>query len=372
MSKLRTLELVSAIHEQVRRKAESRDPATCLEEWSNDLASLSSVYSDVYTSRNLVGRTPQMPSLLIAKVAGVVIWIMQKLLFWHTPQIRRFQHSSATAIGRLRSLAERDYEAHLALDRRLGALENEVRSVSSVMRATSGSSAPEPSDEVNADAELFCFALQRRFQFSARHDTVRQQNYLSLISTLKPPSGVWLDIGCGAGEWIALLRKGDYEAVGIDSSEEAITACKQKGLTVRQADALAYLSDTPSERLAAVTAFHVFEHWPFEYTLALVRQAVRALAPDGLLIVETPNPANILMASEQFWMDPTHRRPLPLPLMEFLLEYCGLRVEHRLELSPRPEEEHLPFRELELSARLDRLLYGPQDYAIVARKDGPL
>lgn len=80
------------------------------------------------------------------------------------------------------------------------------------------------------------------------------------------------------------------------------------------------------------------------------------------------------MAAEQFWMDPTHNRPIPLPLMEFLFEYCGLGVIHRFEVNPRPESEHLPLRELDLASRLDLLLYGPQDYAMMGRRqsDSPV
>jgi O-antigen chain-terminating methyltransferase len=74
------------------------------------------------------------------------------------------------------------------------------------------------------------------------------------------------------------------------------------------------------------------------------------------------------MAAEQFWMDPTHQRPIPLPLMEFLFEYCGLNVVHRFEVNPRPESEHLPMRELDLVNRLDRLFFGPQDYALMGQR----
>ena len=373
MNRLRTIELVSAIHERVRRQSESRDPTEVLEEWSAELASLSSAYGDVYTSRNLVGRTPQMPSLLVAKIAGVVIWVMQKALFWHTPQIRRFQQSAATALGRLRSIAERDFEAHVALDRRIEELESAVRRLAPPdlrpeRRSTNASE--QATSEGESDLDRFCVALQARFQKSARADVERQAAYTSLIAALRPkaPEGSWVDVGCGTGEWLGRLRADGRTVVGLDVSQEAVQRCRDRGLDALRADALDYLSKVEPESLAAVTAFHVFEHWPFDYTLACVRAAFRALARDGVLIIETPNPANLLMAAEQFWMDPTHRRPLPLPLMEFLFEYCGFRVEHRLRLSPRPEEEHLPMRELELSARLDEMFYGPQDYAIVVRK----
>jgi O-antigen chain-terminating methyltransferase len=119
-----------------------------------------------------------------------------------------------------------------------------------------------------------------------------------------------------------------------------------------------------------VSAFHVLEHCPFEYCLNLVYQVARTLKPGGVLLIETPHAGNLLMATEQFWMDPTHNRPIPLPLMEFLFEYCGIGVVHRFEVNPRAESEHLPFRELELANRLDMLLYGPQDYAMMGRRDG--
>jgi O-antigen chain-terminating methyltransferase len=91
--------------------------------------------------------------------------------------------------------------------------------------------------------------------------------------------------------------------------------------------------------------------------------------PGGVLLIETPHAGNLLMAAEQFWIDPTHQRPIPLPLMEFLFTYCGIGVVHRFEVNPRPESEHLPFRELELASRLDLLLYGPQDYAMFGRRE---
>ena len=108
----------------------------------------------------------------------------------------------------------------------------------------------------------------------------------------------------------------------------------------------------------------------FEYCLNLVYQIARTLKPDGILLIETPHPGNLLMATEQFWLDPTHHRPIPPPLMEFLFEYCGLGVIRRFEVNPREESEHLPFRELELANRLDALLYGPQDYAMMGRRNG--
>ena len=157
--------------------------------------------------------------------------------------------------------------------------------------------------------------------------------------------------------------------MGIDSNPTAIEECRESGFEAIERDALVFLRSAGDGSFAVVSAFHVLEHCPFEYCLNLVYQIARTLKPGGVLLIETPHAGNLLMAAEQFWMDPTHNRPIPLPLMEFLFEYCGLRVVHRLEVNPRPESEHLPFRELDLANRLDLLLYGPQDYALMGRRD---
>ena len=131
---------------------------------------------------------------------------------------------------------------------------------------------------------------------------------------------------------------------------------------------LSYGIDSFAEATSYFPDMETYKIGPDEY-LNLIHQAARVLAPGGALVIETPNPGNVLMAAEQFWLDATHQRPIPMPLMEFVFEYCGFRVIHRFEVNPRPESEHLPFRELELAKRLDQLLYGPQDYAVMGRRD---
>lgn len=386
MPNTKVLDLVSAIHKRVRQQTASYETPEVLEDWSNDLAKLNSDYNTAYCARNLVGSVPPLPNTFLGFMAGRVIRIAQRLLFWYTPQIRYFNEATTSVLSRVCSLEERKFRTFLAMADRLEKLERETRLLKAVR--TSESSSAHACDPVlsgeahqhprsapytrsHLDTKNFFFELQGRFQSSVKADITRLDMYRSVIGNLDPkvPEGVWLDIGCGRGKWLGLVQAAGCEVAGVDSNPAAIQECRDAGLHVSECDALEFLQSIADRSFAVVSAFHVLEHCPFEYCLNLVYQTARTLKPGGVLLIETPHPGNLLMAAEQFWIDPTHNRPIPLPLMEFLFEYCGLRVVHRFEVNPRPESEHLPFRELDLFKRLNLLLYGPQDYAMMGRCD---
>jgi SAM-dependent methyltransferase len=371
MPNTKVLEVVSAIHKRVREQAASYETPEVMEDWSNDLSKLQSAYNTAYCARNLVGSVPQLPNTLPGLLARWVIRIAQRMLFWYTPQIRYFNEAAAATLNRVCSLEDRQFRVFLNLADRLENLERETR----LLRASSSAASPQSPSKGQytrslIDAKDFYFQLQGRFQSSEPADMGRLEMYRSVIASLDPklPPGTWLDIGCGRGKWLRIARDGGYEASGVDSNPAAIQQCRDAGFQVSEGDALEFLQSTADNSFAVVSAFHVLEHCPFDYCLNLVYQAARTLKPGGAFLIETPHAANLLMAAEQFWMDPTHHRPIPLPLMEFLFEYCGIGVIHRFEVNPRAESEHLPFRELELANRLDLLLYGPQDYAMMGRR----
>jgi len=389
MPNLKVIEIVSAIHKRVVEQAASYQAPEVMEEWSNDLAKLQGAYNAAYCSRNLVGSIPPVPKTPLGVAAGWMIGIAQRALFWYTPQLRSFHEAVVSTLNRMCSLEERNFRAFLALADRLEKLEREMR-LWRAAHAAAGDSSRQPhppaADEPPVaptragngpytrspiDARDFYFELQGRFQSSEPADISRLEMYRSLIGNLNPkaPLGPWVDIGCGRGKWVRLARDGGYEAIGVDSNPAAIEQCREAGLEVTEGDALEFLRSKDDRSFAVITAFHVLEHCPFEYCLNLVYQVARTLKAGGVLLIETPHAGNLLMAAEQFWLDPTHQRPIPMPLMEFLFEYCGMGVVHRLEINPRSEAEHLPFRELDLANRLDLLLYGPQDYAMMGRRE---
>jgi O-antigen chain-terminating methyltransferase len=118
--------------------------------------------------------------------------------------------------------------------------------------------------------------------------------------------------------------------------------------------------------LGAVTAFHIIEHLSFGTLVALLDEALRVLAPGGVLLFETPNPANLQVGSRYFYFDPTHRNPLPSETMTMLAEARGFV---RIRIEPlHPMTERFDAADAALGAQLDALLHGPMDYALIAYK----
>lgn len=185
--------------------------------------------------------------------------------------------------------------------------------------------------------------------------------FLNMLSGLLPGFRV-LDLGCGRGEWLELLRDNGIPAFGVDLDRSMLTACAESGLDVLEGDALEYLQALPDHSLLAVSGFHIAEHLEFPQLQALFVEALRVLHPEGILILETPNPENLLVGAAYFYLDPTHKRPLPMQLLVFLAEYYGyasckiLRLQELSRLTEGGE-----------AALYDVLGGASPDYAIVAR-----
>jgi O-antigen chain-terminating methyltransferase len=144
----------------------------------------------------------------------------------------------------------------------------------------------------------------------------------------------------------------------VDSNPLNVAALQAIGRQAVCADALDWLQHQPAHSCAAITAFHLVEHLPFGTLLQLVDAARRVLKPGGRLIVEPPNPENLDVSMCSFWLDPTHRRPLPPNLLEFVVAYCGLIVEAVPRLNP-PEAA---------TPDGDRPLGVGRDFAVIARR----
>jgi O-antigen chain-terminating methyltransferase len=132
-----------------------------------------------------------------------------------------------------------------------------------------------------------------------------------------------LDVGCGRGEWLELLKEKGYKASGVDINRVVLRECRQWGLDVAEADAIQYLRGQSGNSMSVITAFQVIEHLPFNALIALFDETLRVLRPGGLFIFETPNPANILVSSYDFYRDPSHIKPLHPDTMSFVAQNRG-------------------------------------------------
>ncbi len=179
----------------------------------------------------------------------------------------------------------------------------------------------------------------------------------------REPAPRALDLGCGRGEWLEVLREAGYAASGVDLDDGMLAGLRQRGLDARRADALQALRETPDASLAVVSAFHLVEHIPFDDVRTLIREAMRVLKPGGLLILETPNPENLVVGSNLFYQDPTHLRPLPPELLRFAVEFEGFE-RHVVARLQEDASLYTP-REIGLWTVLDG---ASPDYAVVGQK----
>jgi len=182
---------------------------------------------------------------------------------------------------------------------------------------------------------LFYSAFEARFRGTSELIKDRLKIYKNIL--LKSDGAV-LDLGCGRGEWLSLLRQWGINATGIDSDPEMIRICRDQNLKVIMDDIFVSLDRYEDNSIGVISAFHVIEHLPFKMVIQLLTGCKRILKAGGFIILETPNSENIIVGSSDFYLDPTHLRPLPAKLLNFAAEYYGfqdctvLRINSDIEL----------------------------------------
>ena len=179
-----------------------------------------------------------------------------------------------------------------------------------------------------------------------------------------------LDLGCGRGEFLELMKENGIGAEGVDCDPESVAACRQSQLEVHQADLFSYLAELPDESLDGVFSSQVVEHLSPLRLPELVNLAASKLGPGGVLAIETPNPECLAIFATNFYIDPTHVRPVPSAVLHFYMEESGLGSIEVHQLAPAASV----FPEIAALARVDGLeafqkkFFGGLDYAIIGRK----
>jgi SAM-dependent methyltransferase len=214
-------------------------------------------------------------------------------------------------------------------------------------------------------------AFEEKFRGSREVIRQRLQEYVPLIRKAGAGSEgrEILDVGCGRGEWLGIMKDEGLLAKGLDLNHVLVQDCREKGFEVEENDALSYLRSLPDNSLGAITSFHLIEHIGFEDRIALFDESVRVLKSGGIAVFETPNPRNLLIGACNFWADPTHLRPLYPETHQFLLEYRGFSNVELLFLHPHEGDQRLPEEEApELASRLNEVFSCARDYTIVGYK----
>jgi SAM-dependent methyltransferase len=219
-----------------------------------------------------------------------------------------------------------------------------------------------PSSDAHRHDALYA-ALEDRFRGTREDVKERFSVYLQFV---KGNVGPVLDVGCGRGEWLELLHENGIKASGVDTNRVLIEQCRERSLEVVEEDALVYLRSLPDQSLGAVTGFHIIEHVSLDQLLSLIDEVMRVLIPGGVAIFETPNPDNVLVGSNYFYFDPTHRHPLPSQLMHFLFETRGF--QHIEVINLHPWDSARVKGGAELAERFNDYFFGPMDYAILGWK----
>jgi len=193
-----------------------------------------------------------------------------------------------------------------------------------------------------------------------------------------------LDLGCGRGEFLSLLKENNISGYGIDYNGMMVAHCRKQGLEALQGDALEHLEKLPDSSLDGLFAAQLIEHLPPDRIPNFISLCYRKLQPTSYLVIETINPKSLHALINHFYLDLTHTRPLLPMTLKFLLEIAGFETVEVAYFSPSPQD--LKFEELKIPSsippwqqqmlaalnrnmeRLNELFYTYQDYAVIGKK----
>lgn len=272
-------------------------------------------------------------------------------------------------------------DARLATDlqKALDVLARQQRDVAALTRSVSGPVPLGPLDPAPAMTAVSPYRMFGELERGTREQVAaRVAQYVPLFAGAEPV----VDLGCGRGEFLELATEAGLAVYGVDDDAEAVVACHALGLKAEQEDVLDHLARLEDASVGGLMCTHLVEHLPADRLWPFFDEVFRVLAPGGTAVVETPNPSTLVTHLASFWRDPTHVRPVPAPAVWFAARRAGLMVadtlyghhpEERLERSGLAHAENGEVRTLArhydaVVERLNDLLLGPQDYAVVLRK----
>ena len=300
---------------------------------------------------------------------GLVKRFLRKLMRWYVEPLaadqRLYNNSVLKLVDALSERADAATASRERADRLLRELEERLTRVE--RRGSGGAGTPAPvtvAAQPAASALPDYFAFESRMRGSVDAIRERQRRYVDDFRDAAPV----LDIGCGRGELLALLREAGIEARGIDADADMVAFARGEGLDVEQADLLEYLERVDAGSLGGIFMGQVVEHLPPAVLVRALELAAQKLRPGGVLVAETINPLSPI-ALRNYYADLTHAQPLVPETLELLARQSGF-AETELRFLNEPADRLTEPDDPVIAAnvrRLNELLFAPLDYALVAR-----
>jgi len=297
----------------------------------------------------------------------------------HVESQERTERAFDTVEARLTALERRLFEGNAQTEALLARLQRIVEDQSRAGQLPPGA-AQEVAQARAASRGAGYLAFEDLHRGTRAEIKRRQAVYLPHFQPSVNQQAPLLDLGCGRGEFLDLCRETGLPARGVDLNPAMVSYCRELGLDVAEADGLAYLRALPPAGLGGILLSQVIEHLSLDQLTELVALCAEKLVPGGVLIAETVNPQTLFTFAGAFYVDLTHNKPVHPEAARFLWRWAGLGEVQILYLSPMPPEQQLeplpgglgapdfagPFNRN--VSRLNQLIYGPLDYAVVGRK----
>jgi 2-polyprenyl-3-methyl-5-hydroxy-6-metoxy-1,4-benzoquinol methylase len=302
-------------------------------------------------------------------IKGLVKRALRKLMRWYVEPLaadqRVFNDSVLKLLDALSERADAAAAGREQAERVVRELEERLTRLERRAPAsgTAAQVAPTVATQPAAVSVPDYFAFESRMRGSVEAIRERQRRYVSDFRHHGPV----LDIGCGRGELLGLLREAGVEARGIDADADMVAYARGEGLEVEQADLVAYLDRLDDASLGGIFMGQVVEHLPPATLVQALTLAVAKLRPGGLLVAETINPLSPL-ALRSYFADLTHAQPLVPETLELLARQAGF-AETELRFLNEPADRLTEPDDPVIAAnvrRLNELLFAPLDYALVA------
>jgi SAM-dependent methyltransferase len=300
---------------------------------------------------------------------GIVKRVLHKLMRWYVEPFaadqRVFNDSVLKLVDALSERTDSTAAAREQADRLVRELEERLARLERRGVGSGGVSAPVTVAAQPAAASVpDYFAFESRMRGSTESIRERQRRYVDDLRQHAPV----LDVGCGRGELLGLLREAGVEARGIDADADMVAYARGEGLAVEQADLVEHLSGVEMGSLGGIFMGQVVEHLPAATLVQALRLAASALRPGGVLIAETINPLSPI-ALRNYFADLTHAQPLVPETLELLARQAGF-AETEIRFLNEPAERLTEPEDPVIAAnvrRLNELLFAPLDYALVTR-----